>query len=319
MSRILVVDDEEVVLMDLTTQFEGKNSSTQFGGMMARLLGAEAGMEYLTLDGTTYIKGPAPMLGAPEAQWYQVPAERAEAIKPPLQADDLFKDMALDGDDLKSFTSRVSERIDGLACQVYLADKEEITKGNDSFADAFSELETAEGRLAVCEDGYVHELSFSFGGKLKKDPSKTGSISVVLRLNDFGKSFTFEAPKDPAPLQAPSFTGSMDNAEATPEATTETTEATTQTNYPQPADAKLIANANGTLILESGLSIKDALAFYRDELSAQGLKENKQLTVESDAVFSLVMEGLPDGKAVVVQGVKIDEKKTTITIRAEAL
>jgi hypothetical protein len=70
--------------------------------------------------------------------------------------------------------------------------------------------------------------------------------------------------------------------------------------------------------LETELSIKELLAFYRKELAAQGLEENKQLTLEIDSVFSLVMGSLPDGKSVVVQGVKIDAKKTNITVRMEA-
>jgi hypothetical protein len=163
----------------------------------------------------------------------------------------------------------------------------------------------------------VHELSITFGGKLKKDPTQNGQINVSLRLSDFDTAFEFEAPKDPAPLQAP---GGFMPTEGTPAPDTDANaDANSTTDFPKPGDATVVAESGGVLIIETGLSLQDALAFYQDELAMQGLKENKQLTVESDSVFSLVMEGLPDGKAVVVQGVKIDDKKTTITIRAEAL
>jgi hypothetical protein len=303
--------------MELTSQFDGDNSSTKFGGLLSKMLGAEGSVEYLLLDGKTYIKGPAALLGALEAKWYVVPAERADIIKPPLETNEMLADMAPNGDDMKSFQAPVTEQIDGQACQVFKATEEELTKNQDSFSEAFSELETAEARLAVCADGYVHELSIQFAGKLKKDPTKTGSISVVMRLTDFGKRFSFEAPTDPEPLGEP---GGLLPVESTPEAQPDNTnESTAKADYPKPDDAKNVITAGeGVMILETGLSLKDAMDFYRNELSAQGLTEKTALTVETDSVFSLVMAGLPDGKAVVVQGVKLAEGKTTITVRTEA-
>ncbi len=312
-------NEEEVVLLVQTSKFDGANSSTEAGGLSFKVMKVDSSVVYLTLDGTIYIKGPAAWLGAPEDKWYVVPADRAKTIKLSVQAMDLLKGGAIERGEVKDYTLANTEEIDGQSCQVYAANPEALLKRKGVFAEPISDIDTAASRIAVCADGYVHEVSISTGGKLKNDPTKRGLITMNIRLSDFSKSFVFEAPKDPVPLQAPSFAGDMDNAVATSEATPKITGATTHVEYPLPDDAKVITSTGGTVILESGLSVKDALAFYREGLSTQGLKENKQLTVESDAVFSLVMQNLPGGAAIVVQGVKIDDKKTTITIRAEPL
>jgi len=68
---------------------------------------------------------------------------------------------------------------------------------------------------------------------------------------------------------------------------------------------------------QTGMSLKDVIAFYRQAFSAQGLKERDLLTILNDEVFSMVFDGAPNGKAVVIQGVLLGSGSVNINIRYE--
>jgi hypothetical protein len=59
------------------------------------------------------------------------------------------------------------------------------------------------------------------------------------------------------------------------------------------------------------------MTFYRDEYTAKGYTEREILTVVSDGVFSMVFDGDPSGKAVVIQSVDMGDGSRTIAIRLE--
>jgi hypothetical protein len=193
-------DNEERVLMNQTSQVNGANRSTEIGGTMTQMMSSTTGVAYLTVDGTIYVKGPAQQLGAPEAKWYAVPAERVGTIRLPLQATDFFKTWTVEHDIAKNLKLTVTVEMDGQSCQVYAANQEELLKSKGTFAANISKVDTAEAHVTICADGYVHELNTSIGGKLKSDLTKRGLFSMNIRLSDFGKTFAFEAPKSPNPL-----------------------------------------------------------------------------------------------------------------------
>ncbi|HEX2994730.1 MAG TPA: hypothetical protein VHP14_07900 [Anaerolineales bacterium] len=88
------------------------------------------------------------------------------------------------------------------------------------------------------------------------------------------------------------------------------------TDFPMTDDASNIIEANGTLIFYTKMSQEDLMAFYRNEYKAKGYTEREILTVVSDGVFSMVFDGDPSGKAVVIQSVDMGDNRT-ITIRLE--
>jgi hypothetical protein len=59
------------------------------------------------------------------------------------------------------------------------------------------------------------------------------------------------------------------------------------------------------------------MQFYRDEYAAQGYTEREILTVVSDGTFSIVFDGDPSGKAVVIQSVDLGDGSRTVSIRLE--
>jgi len=65
------------------------------------------------------------------------------------------------------------------------------------------------------------------------------------------------------------------------------------------------------------MSIDDLLAYYRSELEAQGYTEREGLTVIDQGVASIVFDGDPSGKALVVQMVDLGDGGTNVNVRLE--
>ena len=89
------------------------------------------------------------------------------------------------------------------------------------------------------------------------------------------------------------------------------------TDFPMTADAYNVTEVSGTLIFYTKLSLEDTMKFYRDEYTSRGYTERTLLTVTSDGTFSMVFDGDPSGKAVVVQSVDLGDGSRTVTIRLE--
>ncbi len=89
-------------------------------------------------------------------------------------------------------------------------------------------------------------------------------------------------------------------------------------NFPMTADAyDIIDIGDGSILYYTKLSLDDTMKFYRDEYTSRGYTERKLLTVVSDGVFSMVFDGDPSGKAVVIQSVDLGDGSRTVAIRLE--
>jgi len=95
------------------------------------------------------------------------------------------------------------------------------------------------------------------------------------------------------------------------------TDSTTGTDFPMIADASNVTEVNGTLIFTTKLSLEDTMKFYRDEYLSRGYTEREMLTVVSEGTFSMVFDGDPSGKAVVIQSVDLGDGSRTVTVRLE--
>ena len=86
---------------------------------------------------------------------------------------------------------------------------------------------------------------------------------------------------------------------------------------PQPSDASNVIDlGNDTITLQTGLSIEDAIAFYQNELGPLGYTQNDTYTATTDTTFSIVFDGDPSGKRLVIQGVDFNGSRT-VTVRLE--
>jgi len=95
---------------------------------------------------------------------------------------------------------------------------------------------------------------------------------------------------------------------------------TTSADFPITSDAfNLTEIGDGSIVYYTKLSMDDALKFYREEYTARGYKEREILTVVDSAsgTFSIVFDGDPSGKAVVIQSVDLGDGSRTIAIRLE--
>jgi hypothetical protein len=91
------------------------------------------------------------------------------------------------------------------------------------------------------------------------------------------------------------------------------------TEFPLPDDVSMFTDmGNGTINFQTGLSQKDALAFYREAFNKAGYTEREINTNITDTTFSLVFEGHSSGKLIVIQSVDLGNGRININIRFEA-
>lgn len=90
-----------------------------------------------------------------------------------------------------------------------------------------------------------------------------------------------------------------------------------ETEFPVPDDASNGFDfGDGMISFQTGLSIEESLAFYRDAFAAEGYTEREILTSVTETVFSIVFDGHESGKAIVIQAVDLGTS-VNITIRFE--
>ena len=93
---------------------------------------------------------------------------------------------------------------------------------------------------------------------------------------------------------------------------------TSGTGFPMTLDAYNVTEiGDGSLLYYTNLSLEEVMAFYRAEYTSQGYTEREILTVVSEGVFSMVFDGDPSGKSVVIQSVDLGDGSRTVAIRLE--
>lgn len=97
---------------------------------------------------------------------------------------------------------------------------------------------------------------------------------------------------------------------------------TSNTGFPMTADAYNITEiGDGSLLYYTNLSLEEVMAFYRAEYTSRGYTEREVLTVvdANTGVFSMIFDGDPSGKSVVIQSVDLGQGdgSRTVAIRLE--
>ncbi|HSM71462.1 MAG TPA: hypothetical protein VK851_07965, partial [Anaerolineales bacterium] len=89
-------------------------------------------------------------------------------------------------------------------------------------------------------------------------------------------------------------------------------------DYPMTVDAYNVLDVgDGNILYYTNLSLDEVMEFYRAEYESRGYIEDELLTVESDVAFSMVFDGDPSGRALVIQSVDLDDDSRSVTIRLE--
>lgn len=93
---------------------------------------------------------------------------------------------------------------------------------------------------------------------------------------------------------------------------------TSASGFPITADAyNIIDIGDGSVLFYTNMSLEEVMEFYRNVYVSQGYTERGLLTVTSDTTFSMVFDGDPSGKAVVIQSVDLGDGSRTVSIRLE--
>ncbi len=103
--------------------------------------------------------------------------------------------------------------------------------------------------------------------------------------------------------------------EAAPPATEETiqedpaavTESESDFPLPEDVDSDSVRHlGDGAINFETSLNLPDAINFYFSAFIDLEYKERRMLTVITDSRFSMVFDGHPSGKAIIIQGTAFD-------------
>ena len=90
---------------------------------------------------------------------------------------------------------------------------------------------------------------------------------------------------------------------------------TSASGFPITPDAYNVVDVgDGNVLYYTKMPQADVLKFYRDECISRGYTERALLTTVSDGVFSIVFDGDPSGKAVVIQSVDLGDGSCTVAI-----
>lgn len=93
---------------------------------------------------------------------------------------------------------------------------------------------------------------------------------------------------------------------------------TVQTDFVMTSDAFNVTDmGDGSILFYSKMSLDDLMKFYREEYSGRDYTEREGLTVTSETTFSMVFDGDPSGKALVIQSVDLGNGSRTVAIRLE--
>lgn len=125
------------------------------------------------------------------------------------------------------------------------------------------------------------------------------------------------AATEPAIQQKVEPTQGVEAPEAPSEPGTDQGSGAVSSPFPMPDGATNVVDVGGSINFQVKMSLKDAIGFYRDSFGKLGLKEREINTVISDTTFSLVFDGDPGGKAIVVQGVDFGNGLVNVNIRYE--
>jgi hypothetical protein len=200
--------NQEIELLAMKGAISGKNSQISLGGVLAGFLGAtdNKAVEFITLDGKNYIKGPVPMLNAPEDKWYELPAGESSPTSG-FSSDQLLGSVENDKLDLSTFTVAGTEKLDGKQCTILKGDKAAIEAAfkdsqNGLPTGSFKEFSNADLQLWVCEDGYFRKMALEMEG-IPEGQTEKATIKIEFLLTNFDGDISIKAPADAIPLPVP--------------------------------------------------------------------------------------------------------------------
>ena len=197
-------------LIGVSGAIDGDNTQITMKGLFAAFLGGtpEQGIEMINADGKSYIRGPVPLLNAPENKWYELPADQGSPADT-FSSNEIIDSIGNEEVDFSAMTVAGRETLDGVECTIFSADREATLALMESLGETglpgggeMEDVERAELRFWICDDGYFHKMTLDFVG-VPEGESQTAEIALVFRLYDFDGDIRITAPADAEPIATP--------------------------------------------------------------------------------------------------------------------
>lgn len=90
---------------------------------------------------------------------------------------------------------------------------------------------------------------------------------------------------------------------------------TVNSKFPMVSDAYNVITSDSDTLYYTRMSLEEVMKFYRDTYTAKGYQERESLTTVNNGTFSMVFDGDPSGKAIVIQSVDLGDGSRTVAIR----
>jgi hypothetical protein len=297
----------------------GENAQITYGGAMLAALGEGlTQVEYISVDGKVYLRGPFPSMGVNDDGWYELSPSRAEDLKAPGTPFEFVQQMADDDKLATDLEKSGSVSIGAQTCDVLSIPREKILADESSaYIKDFSSVSEAEMSIVVCPDGYMHKMTVSFVGKQKNDPTQDAGLKINVTMSDFDKVADIRAPKDAKSLDSVTTQSEIEAAVGAP-----TSNDGFDTTFPlvgKVSDFNRIPSPTNDEVINysSDATLKDIYAFYVAELTKNGMTERKVTTVIDEKIASFVMDGAGEGKSVIVQAVWLDTNKRNVNVSVQ--
>lgn len=201
-----------ITLVTMQGEVNGQNAHFVIQGMLTAFLGIDPSkpFEVITYNGEGFIKGPAPLVGAPEAKWYKAPPQAAQIAQPPLSPSAFLDSFAQAGISPADFKLAGTETLDEQQCEVYAGDKSAVVNAFSKLGGAagatqqdLDAIDNAEFKFWVCADGYLHQIKMVIEGHDQAKPEQKGAFELLLQLSDFNGDIAITPPADAESLQLP--------------------------------------------------------------------------------------------------------------------
>jgi hypothetical protein len=205
--------DTPVTVIAMTGAFAGNDHEYKLTGAVAAMLAADprAGLQVITSDGTSYLRGPIPLLGATEDAWYTLAPAQASMAAPPVTIDSTAGALARAKPDFAGFTPGPAEQREGQTCRRYTGDRTATLGLLKSLGQTGLPVESdparikeASSAIVACADGYLYDLDLAYSGITAAEQPAPFSLDLKLRLSAFGETITITAPQGARPLPTPS-------------------------------------------------------------------------------------------------------------------
>lgn len=204
--------NQELSLFSMTGEIAGKDSHIVFKGFVASFLGGDPakGFEMMTVGGKTYIRGPLAMMGATENKWYVGGTGQVSSNLP--KADDFIGKSSSQNVDWSAFKKTSTETFDNRRCDVYTGDKNAALSMLSSLdlqsttdLSVLSQLDSADIKFWICDDGYVHQMLMNMEAHDAKKPTDKITMLFRVHLYDFNGNIKLTPPANAVPLSGSFF------------------------------------------------------------------------------------------------------------------